>query len=311
MGYGMTLLEYAKLEKNGLSRGVIETFASGSPVLGVLPFQPVSEGAISYNQEYTLPSVGFRNVNAAYTPASGVILPQVEKVKILGGEIDTDIALIRRFGEKRRQVDIDMKTKAMARYFDKMFIDGDEATYVAQFDGLNKRLTLASGQLLYADYTGTTSADLTENIFHRVIDGVDGTPDMVVMGKAMWRQVEHLFKGSTQFGFTDPALFGYKIPTYAGIPIGILDKDNSNSVILDFDETVGSSGAVCGSIYALKFGDAYLAGIQTTAVYVKDLGEISSPPVVRIRFDWDCGIVLFHPRCAARMSGIKKITGVY
>jgi len=301
----ITLIEYAKGIDNDFLRSVVETFASGSPVLGKLAFMDVKGGAIEYLQEDTLPGIAFRNVNATYTAGSGVINPLTEKVKILGGTIETDIALIRRFGDDRRKLDIEQKVKAAARYFDAMFIDGDESTYPAQFYGLNKRLT--GNQLLYADGAGSAGAVLSENIIDRLIDAVDEKPDLLLMGKAMYRQLKNLFKGSTIFGFTDPNYFGTRVPTFDGIEIGILDKDNLNNVILDIDETVGSD--TCGSIYALKFGENRLVGIQTAAPDAKDLGELSATKLT-YRFDWDVGIALFHPRCAARMAGIKKASGV-
>jgi len=301
----ITLIEYAKGIQNDLLRGVVETFASGSPVLGKLPFMDVKSGAIEYSQEDTLPGIAFRNVNASYTASSGVINPLVEKVKIMGGTIDTDIALIRRFGDSRRALDISMKVKASSRYFDAIFIDGDESTYPTQFYGLNKRL--AGNQLLYADGAGTAGAVLSENIIDRVIDAVDEKPDLLLMGKKMYRQLKNLFKGSTIFGFTDPNYFGVRVPTFDGIEIGILDKDNLNNVILDIDETVGSD--TCGSIYALKFGEDRLAGIQTAPPDSKDLGEITAGKLT-YRLDWDVGIIVAHLRCAARMAGIKAATGV-
>jgi len=300
----ITLIEYAKGSTNDMLRGVVETFAGGSPILGKLAFMDVKSGAIEYNQEETLPGIAFRNLNATYTASSGVLNPLVEKVKILGGTIETDIALIRRFGDSRRALDIAMKVKAAARYFDAQFIDGDEGTYPTQFYGLNKRLTA-----LYADGSGTAGAALSENVVDRVIDAVDEKPDLLVMGKKMYRQLKNLFKGSTIFGFTDPNYFGMRVPTFDGIEIGILDKDNLNNVILDLDETVGSSSGICGSIYALKFGEDRLVGIQTAPPDVKDLGEIAATKLT-YRMDWDVGIAMFHPRCAARMSGIIAASGV-
>ena len=300
----ITLIEYAKGIKDDWLRAVVETFASGSPVLGKLAFMDIKAGAIEYLQEETLPGIAFRNLNATYTASSGVLNPLVEKVKILGGSIDTDIAFIRRFGEERRKLDIEQKAKAAARYFDAMFIDGDESTYPTQFYGLNKRLV--SPQLMYADGAGSAGAVLSENILDRLIDGLDEKPDLLLMGKAMARQLKYVFKSSTIIS-TDKNQWGEKVLFYDGIEIGILDKDNLNNVILDIDETVGSD--TCGSIYALKFGENRLIGIQTAPPDLKDLGEITVGKLT-YRMDWDVGIAMFHPRCAARMAGIKKTSGV-
>jgi len=210
---------------------------------------------------------------------------------------------------ERRTTDITMKVKASARYFDKIFIDGDELTTIGQFDGMNKRLT--GTQLVHMDGAGTVGGALSENGIDRLIDAIDGSPDILIMGKKCYRQLKNLFKGSTILAFGEPNYFGFRPPTFSGIPLGILDKDNSNNVILDFDETEGSSSGTAASMYALKFGvDSYLCGIQSASPLGKDLGEISSAPVYRYRLDWDCGVALFHPRCAARLCGILAASGV-
>ena len=305
----MTLVEYAKGSQSSLVQGVIATFAEASAFMRRLTFRNVNGGALQYLQEKTLPNIAFRAINGTYTADSGLVLPLVEKTKILGGEADTDTMLIQRFGPQRRTTDIQMKIKAAAKYFDKILIDGDELTDPTVPDGLNKRLT--GDQLVDADGAGSAGANLTENLLDKLIDACDEKPDQLIMGKAAHRQLRYLFKGSTLFGFTDPGYFGFRVPTFDGIEIAIVDKDNSNNVILDFDETVGSSSGVCASIYAVKYGvDQYISGIQSAPPKFTDFGEISASPVYRFRWEWDCGIAMFHPRCAARLRGITKISGV-
>ena len=55
----ITLLEAAKLVTDPLKRGVIEIFPRVSPVLERLPFFGVTGQAFRYNQEQSLPGVGF------------------------------------------------------------------------------------------------------------------------------------------------------------------------------------------------------------------------------------------------------------
>jgi hypothetical protein len=314
---GMTLVEAAKLAENDLTKGVISIFALGSPILGRLTFEDAPGGVYPYNVETTLPGIAFRAVNGTYTQSSGILTPHVEKVKILGGECDYDIALYRRFGEARRILDIKGKITAQARYFDKMFFDGDEASDPLQFDGLNKRLIpdvgtdLDAHRVIYVDGSGTAGAALTENAVQRLIDSIyGGPPDMICMGKFTHRQMSNLFKGSTLWAFAEPNYFGYRPQTFSGIEIAIIDRDNQDNVILAADETVGTSSAMCSSMYALKFGPQFLSGIQTAMPSAKDFGEIPSAPVMRFRSDWDCGIKIEHPRCASRLAGILAAAGV-
>jgi hypothetical protein len=305
----MTLAEYAKGSRNTLVTGVIETFAQASPFLRRLTFRNVEGGALQYQQEKTLPGIAFRAINGSYTADSGLILPLVEKTKPLGGEADTDTILVQRFGMSRRATDIAMKIKAAAKYFDKILIDGDETTDPLIPNGLNVRLT--GDQLVHADGAGTIGYVLTENAIDRLVDACDEKPDMLVMGKAVYRQLKNLFKGSVLFGFMDAAYFGFRVPTFDGIEIAIVDKDNDGNVILGMDETDGSSSGTTGSIYAIKFGvDQYISGIQSAPPKFTDFGEISSSPVYRFRWEWDCGFAMFHPKCAARLKGVLAAAGV-
>lgn len=304
-----TLIEYAKGTQDSILAGVIKTFAVNSPILRSLPWRTVQGGALQYQVESALPGIGFRNINQAYSEQVGVWLPQVEKVKIMGGDLDCDKALIRRFGASRRAADIEAQARASALAFDKYFFDGDESTDVKQFDGVNKRLS-GTSQVVYTDHSGTAGANLDENCIDILIDALDAKPDLLVMGKAVYRQVKNVFKSNTLITL-QPTEWGFSVPAYDGIPIGIVDKDHQGNVILAMDETVGSTSGTCGSIYAFKFdSDLYVCGIQSAPPDGTDLGEIDSKPVLRYRLDWDCGFAIFHPRCVARLSGITAASGI-
>ena len=304
-----TLLEYAKGAQDSILAGVIKTFALNSPILRTLPWRTVQGGALQYNVETALPGIGFRNVNDAYGENVGVWNPLVEKVKIMGGDMDCDKALIRRFGESRRAADIEAQARAAALAFDKYFFDGDESTDPKQFDGINKRLA-GTSQVVYTDHAGSAGVALDENCIDILIDALDEKPNLLVMGKAVYRQVKNIFKSNTLITL-QPTEWGFSVPTYDGIPIGIVDKDNEGNVILAMDETVGSQVGVCGSIYALKFdADRYICGIQSAPPDGLDLGEIDSKPVKRYRLDWDVGFAIFHPRSAARLAGIIAASGI-
>jgi hypothetical protein len=306
-----TLIEYAKGTQDEVLRGVIEVFAE-EPLLANIPFRPIQGNALSYNKESVLPGIAFRGINQAYTESVGVIVPATENLKILGGDADTDLALIKWFGEGRRSTDIAQKAKAARLYFLKMLIDGDESTDPLQFDGLNRRIGTGSQHFHANASTGAAGANLVENTMTVLADLLDGTPSMYIMGKALKRQVDYLFKGSTLFGFTDPNYFGRRTPTFNGIPIQILDKDNSGNEILGFDETEGTDSGICASMYAVVFGvDSDLCGIQTGPPEGADKGTLETKNVKRYNIEWLVGLATFKARCIARVQGITKISGVY
>ena len=110
----MTLLEAEKYSTNEMQKGIIQIYARTSAILQYLPFKNISGNSYTYNQEQTLPNVGFRNVNEEYDPSVGVINPQSESLKIGGGTIKIDRALIRtqKDGTSIVAEHINQKTKA-------------------------------------------------------------------------------------------------------------------------------------------------------------------------------------------------------
>jgi hypothetical protein len=303
-----TLIEYSKQTQDPILSGVIETFAKSSVILDALPFKSIVGNALAYNQESVLPGIGFRGINEAYNESVGVLLPLTEKIKIMGGDMDTDKALVKMYGSARRSTDILMQSKAAALSFTKEFFDGDEAANVKGFDGVNKRITGA--QLIHADGSGTIGEELTKNMLLVLIDALDEKPDLLVWGKAFDRQVDALYAASNILS-VDKNQWGERIRLFNGIPVGIVDKDHLGNTILGFDETEGSSTGTTASAYAFKFGiDQYVCGLQNGEPEGIDLGEIDVKPVFRYRLEWLIGIAMFHPRCAARLKGILKLSGI-
>jgi hypothetical protein len=294
----LTLIEVAKTEQDELRRGVIEKFAYESVILERIPFMNIEGNAYQYNVEERLPGIAFRGVNEAFDEGTGVINPQTETLKVMGGDADSDLYHKRTQRiQDRRSIDTKMKIKAASLYFNKTFIDGNNSSDPKEPDGLNQRLT--GDQVKYA---GANGANLSKNFVHQVIDAVDGRPDGILMGKKMHRQFQNLFEASTIMTIQEDA-FGRKVKYFDDIPILILDKDNSGNVILDFDETRGNSD-VTASFYVVKWGEEYVCGIQSGPLDARDLGEIDAKPVERTRIEWDIGFIVMSPRAAARGAGI-------
>ena len=72
----LTLVEAAKHamgRDEELRATVMELYARSSDILRTLPFENISGNALQFNREQTLPSVGFRGVNEAFTEGTGVL----------------------------------------------------------------------------------------------------------------------------------------------------------------------------------------------------------------------------------------------
>lgn len=301
-----TLVEYAKLTDNPRVSAIVEKFARTSVILELLPFKEVIGSAFTYGEESRLPGVAFREINAAYDESTGVINPKTEHMKIMGGDADTDKALLKweKNPGERRTNDVLQKAKAMALYFTKVFIDGDESSSGLEFDGLNQRLT--GSQLIYG---GDNGGDLTMNFLHRIIDAVKGTPDVILMGKKFRRQLDNMVESSTIISDGKDS-FGRKIEMFDGIRLGIVEEDNDDNTILDFDETRGNDSTTA-SCYPIRFGvDEFVCGVQTEPLEILDLGELQVKPALRFRIEWLMTIAIFNSKSAARLAGITAASGI-
>jgi len=293
----LTLLEASKLnDGNVLKQGVMMKFAESSDILRTLPFSPVAGGSLSYNIEETLPGIGFRGVNESYTESTGILNPQVEVMKIAGGDLDVDNFIIQTRGSEQRAVQEAMKVKALALSWTKTFIKGDSETDPREFDGLQKRLT---GDALISNGTaGLSLAKLDE-----AIDAVDN-PTHLIMSKSVRRRLTVAARTAAVGGDITYTIdeFGKQVAMYNGLPILIADKDNTNTDILGYTETGSTT-----SVYVVSFGEEAVSGLENGGMDVRDLGELNTKPAMRTRVEWFSCFGVFAPRSAARLSNITDV----
>jgi len=297
----LTLLEAEKYSTDVLRRGVIETFARNSVIFELLPFMEISGNSYAYNQEQTLPGIAFRGVNEAYVESAGIVNQASERLTILGGDVDVDRFLAQTRGNINdlRAIQTEMKSKALALEWTRTFFKGDSAKDANAFDGLEKRV---SGKQIIS--AGTNGGQLTLAMLDELIDAVEGEPDVLLMSKAMRREVKALLQASSHYIESGEDSFGRPVATYGGIPIRVVETDGAGAEILGFNEVQGTANNTA-SIYAVKFGaDQYVSGLRNGSVDVRDLGEIDAKPVYRTRIEFYSGIAVFHPRAVARLKGI-------
>lgn len=302
----MTLVEAAKAAPTPLKAGVIETFAQTSDVLRVLPFEDINSGAVTALREQTLPGVGFRGVNEAYSEDPGVLNPITETLAIVGGDIDVDTFIAKTMpGQVPARVQ--MKVKAAAHRFTRAFVKGDSSTDPREFDGLQRRIS--GNQLLAAGNTAGGDA-LSLAKLDELIDQVhmDGQR-FLVMNKTMKRLLTAASRSASVGGNINyvPDEFGRPVTRYGDIPILIADEDNLGAQILPFTEPApNDAAATTTSIYCISVGPMLLTGIQFEALDARPLGEAHDTPAFRTRIEWFAAIAAWHGRCAARLRGIKN-----
>jgi hypothetical protein len=299
----LTLLEFSKLVQSPLASGVIETFANVNPVLERLQFINIQGNSYKYNQEKTLPGIGFRGFNEGYAESVGVLNPQTESLTICGGDSDYDVALVKMGvgSNNARAIHDGLKSKALSLAWLKTFFSGDTSVDPKAFDGLERRLT--GGQVIDAGTSGGAALSLDK--LDELLDSIRGDNKCLYMNRALRRQTNKLMRAAGQAIETVADGFGRQLLSYGGVPIAEVDEDHTGSQILGFTENDGAGNLDTSSIYAVSFGPDKLFGIQTEEMSVRDLGELDSKPAFRTRIEWYSGMVPSHPKCAARLRWIN------
>lgn len=301
----LTLHEAAKQFDTDLKRqAIIEMFAGSTELNAVLPFMDLPGGSYSYQQEAKLPNIGFRGINEGYTASVGVINPMTESLKIAGGDLDVDKALIKMHGAGVRATQEEMKVKAFGQTITDAFINGD-ATDGVSFDGLRRRVT--GYQLLTANEdTPNASNPLSLATLDEAIDRVQGPTHLIMDGRMrnlLSRAAKSNVGGDLNWSKDD---FGRRVAFYNDLPILVTGDNAKGQRILDFNE-IGVDGTTdTGSIYVVSFGEGKVKMLQNGILEVVDLGEVDDKPALRTRVEWLVGMAIENGKAVSRIHSIEK-----
>lgn len=310
----ITLLEAAKVAfNNGETKraGIISTFARASQWLANIPFRSIPGNSYAYNQEGVLPGVAFRGINEGYTASAGVINPAAEALRVAGGDLTVDPALVKMFGPEVRTSHETMKAKSLAASITNKLIKGDSTSDPREFDGLQARIPTSGTQFVSA---GTTDGGDPLSLFKldQLLGLVAGPNKQLWMNKAVIQRITQAARTYTVGGFVmwSPDSFGRQVPNYNGVPMVEPYPENDGTEPLAFDEQGDLGGTPGGtsatSVYCVSLGDGYCSGIQNGTMDVRDLGEDTESPFLTTRVEWLISIVVEHPRAVARYGGISN-----
>jgi hypothetical protein len=302
----LTLMEAAKRVSGETKRAaVIEMFASNSDLLRAMTFEDIPGDALSYNVEAALPGVAFRGYNEGYSQSTGIINPEVERLRIIGGDLDVDRALLKTRGEGIRTQEEAMKIKAVSLYLTDRIINGDSTLNVREFDGLRKRVV---GPALFPANLASPSANspLSLEALDAAIDYVEGA-NAIIVNKAMKRKLSKAARANVG-GDIEVAKdeFGFRITMYNDIPMIIVDFNQLGQRIIDFNEAGPAGGTTSTSVYVANLGPGFVQGIQNGTLDVEDLGQLEALPVMRTRMEWLIGMAVMHGRSIARVWGVTQ-----
>lgn len=287
MALTMTLADSLKLTTDTLQAGVIETLATESKILAVLPFMNVQGSGYTYNVETELSDTKFRAVGEEIVAGSAGYETRTEALKILGDEAIIDTFQIAVYGNVNdlMALEVELKSKAIAHKFEKTFISGNSETNVKEFDGIDKRIkpdqvvdfTEYKEKVDGVDVVGYATA------MDELIDKVLGTPSALIMNKSTRREVVANFRKYITYSTNE---FGKQLAMYDGVPI--LDVE---------DEVLPTKN----TIYAVRFAvKEAVCGLQNGGIQVKALGEVDNAPQLKTRIEWFVGLAVFNDKTIAK-----------
>ena len=71
-------------------------------------------------------------------------------------------------------------------------------------------------------------------------------------------------------------------------------------------ETGSVGGSALSSMYAVKFGEDALLGLQNGGIETIDVGQLETKDASRVRIRWYCGIALMRASALARLRSINN-----
>lgn len=272
----MTLKRSMEMSSDVLQAGVIETMATESKLLAILPFKQIEGAGYSYIVEEGLSEVEFRAINKSYTASSPELAKYVADLAILGGEAVVDSFRYELEGAHLGElmgIETALKAKSIAHTFENTVLKGDKESDPNAFNGIMSRVL--------PDNTISAGIDLIDDIAV-LVDAVQGGANAIILNKNTRRKLTRAAREElTQF--TDE--FGNQIEMYDGITL----IDLENNMLKD------------GEVLAVRFSDGDgVCGIQsTTGITVTNLGQLDYRPQYKTRIEWFVGLAVFNPYAIA------------
>ena len=310
-----TLVEYAKMQNDPVSRAVIEMFPEESDILRVLPFKSAPGGRYGYYREGALPTnMAFRGINETPTTGYGLINDYTEQCFPMAGQVKVDRVLIDRYGTERRSMEERLQIKAKAHLWTQNFIDGDNQSEPREWTGLKQRLKAVGGSVdgsnyesrLFTNSGASGGGALSLTLLDVAISLVEN-PTHILMPYKLKHRLPAAVRAAGVGGVytNDKEDMGHRVERYNGIEILTGYGVSKHGPLLQFNE-VGSGGgaAVTASIYILSMGEMGVCGIETKPMEVKDMGLLDNGVHYLTDVHHDNGICIESPYAALRMTSI-------
>lgn len=324
-----TMADEIALAQTGRQAAIIRGILEPGHIWDKLPVKTVKTLEVKNRRWLSIPTVGFRLPNEAFTEGTGKTELIAYGLAIIGHDIDIDRVYDEETDHiiKPSQLYTEMTLKAISYKLNNTLFNGDKTADPRSFDGLkviskdmpSRQLVDASLAKYGGDGTqlnlssGGASSTVRQGFLDalnraKFVTGNDiGTPDLMVMNENMYWMVESILRRETLLA-NDKDKFDRVINTYRGVPFvdaGYLDIDGNTLCIANDHDNPGGSPART-SIYFLKLdAERELGVLQTKSIQVRSMGELQAKPVNRYRIDWTCGVPVWGKHSFARLQNLQ------
>jgi hypothetical protein len=292
-----TLAEYRKGTTDPRKAAIVDIFSSdeGAPVLQYLPWMEVAGSAIKVTRTKVLPTTAFRAVNAGFVTSEGEIEEITESLKIAGGKITADRAIIAMQGPERLAIAQQGQIQSLARTWNNTFYNGDGTGN--SFTGLKTRI--AGAQTLAPGAAGALSLGLLDEALAELQGG--GT--VIMCNTKMYSRFSQAMRNPSIAGniMLSPNQFGMNVLTYNGVPIVKAGRKADDTETILFDEASSTT-----SLFLMSMDLANgVCGVQNGEI--RPFQPVQQSHANEFDIEWYCNFLVQRPRSALR---INKITDV-
>lgn len=307
-----TLAEAQNNAQDDITVSVIDEFRS-NPLLDLLTFEdavsPTGGGTLTYGYRrlVTGGTASTRALNTEYTPGEVTTTKESVDLKPLGGSFQVD-RVIGRVGPAASgavALNMSQKVKGARGEFGNLFINGDSAVDVDDFDGLDKILTGSSTEITTGDdwtVAGEDAAFGVLDFLDEVLAVLDGDPGAIISNRKLLAKIRSAGRRAGYFTQSEGAA-GSLIQRYNGIAlvdagkipgtntdvIPVEDRDVDGDTIIQADETGLTD------FYVVRFGldgvhGVSMAGAPLVQTWLPDFsqagavktGEVEMGPVAPV-----------------------------
>jgi hypothetical protein len=309
-----TLLDY-EMTADPVTRAVIKTWREHSPIMDMLSFKTaaqLTQEGIRFN---TLPTVPWRKIGESFSQLKVGSDPWRERLHFLGAKIDVPKEYVNAGGIiDIRATQSEAIVKGSAFAFNDAFFNnlgdhtGDEDAIVGLWYRIKE--DLGSNQAFDAGLDVSPDTAVT-SWQHKMFDAVDDLLDRVdgeasqkvlFMGRTLYFRFVSALRSANQL-FNEEYL-GRKLMTYGPGGAKIMQAgykvDQSTQILGDSESSFTAlSGGSDSSMYAVRFGEPYLAGWSQYLPKAEDVGLLEDRVNYRTVVDGSFGLYAVSPRYAA------------